>query len=697
MTHAIETPAHRTVLRAQLVFLSGSAALLLILLSALRLALLLYNRDQMAGTTLMQVLEAFGNGLRFDARLVAYLLLPLVPLLLRSVPPGSRRWQRLWLSVTTALVLLAGLAEPVFYREFHQRLNGLVFQYISEDPRTVLSMLWHGFPMARALLLWLGLSAAVAFALRRLSRWAQPTGTPVMLRLPLRLGVVLLVLLLTIFTARGTLRHGPPLRWGDAYTTTSTFANQLGLNGTLTLYKAFAHRLERQDADLWKRPLPKEQREETVRSMLLGRHETLVDAEQAPVRRVVQPPASGTLPVRNVVVILMESFAARYIGALGDTHHITPCFDRLAGDGLLFTRFFANGTHTHQGLFATMAAFPNLPGYEYLMQMPEGSHAFSGLSTLLKERGYNDVYVYNGDFAWDNQAGFFTNQGMSRFVGRADYLDPVVADPTWGVSDQDMFERAAQELARLPQDKPFFALLQTLSNHTPYALPKQLPVEPVTDCGTANEHLTAMRYADWALGRFFAAVEKMPFYRDTLFVLVGDHGFGNAERLTEMDLNRFHIPLLLLAPGIQERFGATSASVGSQVDVVPTILGRLGQPFQHQCWGRDLLDLPPTDPGFAVIKPSGSDHTMALIKGNHIYIQPVQRPAQVQRFDLKRRTAQTVADHATLPQSMALQLQAYVESAIATLKQNQTGIAARGEKPGTAPVRGQSRLCCADE
>ena len=71
----------------------------------------------------------------------------------------------------------------------------------------------------------------------------------------------------------------------------------------------------------------------------------------------------------------------------------------------MFERFFANGTHTHQGMFASMACFPNLPGFEYLMQTPEGGHRFSGLPQLLGARAFDDVYVYNGDLAWDNQAG----------------------------------------------------------------------------------------------------------------------------------------------------------------------------------------------------------------------------------------------------------------------------------------------------
>lgn len=233
-------------------------------------------------------------------------------------------------------------------------------------------------------------------------------------------------------------------------------------------------------------------------------------------------------------------------------------------------------THTHQGMFATMACFPNLPSFEYLMRMPEGSHQFSGLPQQLSARGYDDLYVYNGNFQWDNQSGFFSNQGMRNFIGREDFVDPVFIDPTWGVSDQDMFDRAAVELAKKDPSKPFYALLQSLSNHTPYALPEQLPVAPVTDRGSNNQHLTAMRYSDWALGQFFEKAKKSPYYKDTLFVIVGDHGFGSPEQLTEMDLFRFNVPLLLIGPGVREKFGERRDTVGTQIDVVPTIMGRLG-------------------------------------------------------------------------------------------------------------------------
>ena len=663
--------------------LSGLAIMLM--LSGLRLALLMYNREMIGDTPTSTFVEAFFNGLRFDLRLVVYLL---IPLLLAVLSARAIRWRglfRAWLTIASSVVLLCGLMEMDFYREFHQRLNGLVFQYVKEDPKTVLSMIWYGYPVVRYLLAWAFVTWLLSLVFKGFDRLTRPrVAAPANVGRSVapwyaRVGVFVVILLIAVVAARGTLRQGPPLRWGDAYTTDSNFANQLGLNGSLTLIAAAKSRMSEDRDNIWKATLPQDQAQSTVRDMLLTPHDTLVDDDTAAVRRNFQPPQANTLPIKNVVVILMESFAGHSVGALGAEGNITPYFDKLAQEGLLFDHFFSSGTHTHQGMFATMGCFPNLPGFEYLMQTPEGSHKLSGLPEMLSAaRGYDDVYVYNGDFAWDNQSGFFSNQGMTTFIGRNDYVNPVFSDPTWGVSDQDMFNRGNEELAkRGAAGKPFYALLQTLSNHVPYALPAELPVDKVTGRGSLDLHLTAMRYSDWALGQFFEKARKEPYFKETLFIVLGDHGFGNEQQITEMDLGRFNIPLLLIGPGIQEKFGKVNHTVGSQPDVVPTIMGRLGGASQHQCWGRDLLNLPAGDPGFAVIKPSGSEQTVAIVKGDRILVEPRDMDTRLYRYQLGREFGaqlipDTDANAADVPQLRA-KLDSFIQTATKSLLDNTAG------------------------
>ena len=673
--------ALQPTVKSHLAYTLLSGLVIMLMLSLVRLALLVYNSDQIGNTPVSTLAEAFANGLRFDLRLVVYLCIPLMLALLSVRAMAARGLFRFWLTVTSSVAMFLGLMEMDFYREFHQRLNGLVFQYVKEDPKTVLSMLWYGFPVVRYLLAWAFGTWLLSLLFKGVDRMTRPrgvygssvAGARSVAPWYVRGGVFFMVLLVAVVAARGTLRQGPPMRWGDAYTTDSNFANQLGLNGTLTLITAAKSRMSEERDNIWKATLPQDEAQETVRSMLLTPHDKLVDADEAAVRREFTPPVEKTLPIKNVVVILLESFAGHSVGALGATTNITPYFDKLAKEGLLFDRFFTNGTHTHQGMFATMGCFPNLPGFEYLMQTPEGSHKLSGLPALLSARKYDDVYVYNGDFAWDNQSGFFSNQGMTTFIGRNDFVNPVFSDPTWGVSDQDMFDRGAEELAKNYGKKPFYALLQSLSNHTPYALPKNLPVEPVTGQGRLDEHLTAMRYSDWALGQFFEKARKEPYFKETLFVIVGDHGFGNNQQVTELDLSRFNVPLLLIAPGIQEKFGAVSHTVGTQIDIVPTIMGRLGGETRHQCWGRDLLNLPEGDQGFGMIKPSGSEQTVGLVTGDRILIESKDMSPRMYRYQLGREFK---AERIESPDQAELtrKLESFIQTATKSLLDNTAGV-----------------------
>lgn len=668
--------AGRIGLPQHLAFTGLSALALTVLFMLSRLALLLYNRELASTIPASELLASFGVGFRFDLRLIVVGIAPLI-LAMPSLWLMQRRGLFVaWLTLYSSINLLLGISELDFYREFHQRLNSIAFQYFQEDMGTVLSMLWHGFPVGRYLAGW-ALSTWLIWRFYRLldlNTRTHALASPRRHAWLQRLAVFALCLVSAVVAARGTLRQGPPLRWGDAFHSEHVFANHLALNGSLTLTWAALQQTSEHGKVRWASKMPESEALQRLRARWITPQDQLVDAGEAPLRRIFTPAQAQVLPgVKNVVVILMESFNGHFVGAMGSRDEITPNFDRLAEEGLLFTHFFSNGTHTHQGMFATMGCFPNLPGFEYLMRQPEGGHHFSGLPQLLKSRGLEDVYVYNGNFQWDNQKGFFANQGMSRFVGREDFVNPVFIDPTWGVSDQDMFDRSLEELRRF-DGKPFYALLQTLSNHTPYALPTQLPVSAVTGHGDLDQHLTAMRYADWALGQFFEKVRKEPYYKDTLFVLLGDHGFGTGEQITDMDLIRHNVPLLLIGPGVREHFGARDEHIGSQIDVVPTIMGRLGQPVQHQCWGRDLLNLPPGDPGVAVIKPSGNDQTVGLVEGDRILVQPVGAPARLFQFKLGGAPAASIIEDSAAQKRMGADLDAFISSATRGLERNIVGV-----------------------
>jgi len=421
----------------------------------------------------------------------------------------------------------------------------------------------------------------------------------------------------------------------------------------------------------WLSKMDMESAKKIVQKLLLTDRDSAINPEFSPIYRRYHSPLTTPKKQPNIVFILMESFNGAFVGSLGHDYGITPEFDKIRKQGVLFDHFFSNGTHTHQGMFASMACFPNLPGYETLMQLPQGDTKFAGILKVANDRKYKSLYIYNGDFAWDNQNGFFGGQGMQTFIGRHDFINPKFSDPTWGVSDEDMFDRAAQELKKIPKDQPFFAFLQTLSNHTPYALPDPLPIKAVTGFGELNEHLTAMRYADWALGQFFKKIESDDFYKNTIFVLVGDHGFGTNKQVTDIDLMRFNVPLLVIAPHILEHYNPTNSTVGAQVDIVPIMAGLLGGESSISCWGRDLLNV--NDGGFAMIKPSSSDHTTAFIQGDKILVKAPHLPEKLYKYNLKDVSKTQVISDEPLQQDLNKKLLAYIQVAMDLLLHGKAG------------------------
>ena len=658
---------------ADTAYIFGSSAIFLLLFAVSRTLLLMRNGGLIADIPLSALLISYAVGFRFDLLVTGYTMTPLLAGMFFRAGLSHRRWWNLWLSVMLILFSFLAVLELDFYHEFHTRLNSLVFQYIKEDPKTVISMLWHGFPVLRYLMLCGVMAVSAITALRLVDRRTRKPDTRYRYRSRLLIAIVLI--LLCFVSIRGSLRFGPPLRWGDAFHGSHLFANHLALNGAFTLAKATEQYLSNRKENPWLKKMEAKEALALVQRDWLLPQETLLAPEQFPLLRRFDPLQSAPAsPYRNVVLILMESLSAQRIGVFGNTLKVTPFFDELAAGGLLFDHIFSNGTHTHQGMFATLGCFPNLPNYEYLMNQPEGSYRFSGLAKVLSGRNYDNVFVYNGNFAWDNQIGFFRAQGVSKFIGRNDFVNPRLYDSTWGVTDEDMFDRAFDEIVKLEKSgRPYCAILQTLSNHIPYSLPDPMPVEKVMVNGTEEGHLTAMRYSDYALGQFFKKVKAQGGFDDTLFVITGDHGFGGTVQVTDMDLFRFHVPLLFIGKDIQGRFGKINETVGAQVDIVPTVMGMLGGSYVHHCWGRDLLALQEGDAGRAVIKPSGNDQMVAFIEGETILIKAPETEPKLFRYRIRpMMSAELIDDHNKL-QQMQKELNAYLQTATHALIENHTG------------------------
>lgn len=549
---------------------------LLLLFVAFRLAFLIRYWSDLAGAPAGGLIASLLDGERFDAS--ALLSLTGIPALgfLALGAPALRRWAGwTWLALCTALVLALGILAGVdlYYYAYVGRRVSFELWGMRGDAAPVAEMVARGFlaptlVIGGVLLVWAGATAVLLS--RAISRPARAL-TP-----PLRVAQWVALLALTVLAVRGGMQV-KPLSENMAFRSSHMALGHLALNPTFTALKA----LNRSQTLL--AYYPDDEANETARR-LLGIAGPPADPGYPLLRSLRVAPK----PHRNLVLLTLESFSPQYMGAYGASPGFSERFDRLAKEGLRFTDFYASGTRSLEGIPAILTGYPALPT-SALIGSPLEQSRMASLSRILKDAGYRTLFLhgaYRGSMWFDQ---FAARSGFDRYIAKEDFPDPArQSDSTWGIFDHFAMERLHAELEAAHQagKGPIFAFFFSLSLHTPFELPH--PRFRIFDPATPHADLfNSFAYADWALGRFFDLARASSYWRDTVFVVTADHNIGGAGLTRRQAM---HIPLLILVPG-DPSFprGATSAVVGGQVDLAPTLLQLLGVSAPSDFAGNSLL------------------------------------------------------------------------------------------------------------
>ncbi len=297
----------------------------------------------------------------------------------------------------------------------------------------------------------------------------------------------------------------------------------------------------------------------------------------------IEREVAGKGPERrlNVVLVSVESLSAEFMAAFGNRQGITPNLDRLAKESLFFTRVYATGTRTVRGLEALSLSMPPTPGYS-VVKRPNNENLLT-VGEVFNAKGYESLYVYGGYGYFDNMNYFFSNNGYTVVDRTAIPASAIHHENIWGVADEDLFTLALAEADRRhAAGRPFFAHVMTTSNHRPYTYPEGRIDIP---SGTGREG--AVKYTDWAIGDFLARAREKPWFADTVFVIVADHG-ASARGKTDLPVDRFHIPLLVHSP--RHVAPREVGFIASQIDVGPTLLALLDFSYRSRFFGHDILE-----------------------------------------------------------------------------------------------------------
>ncbi len=548
----------------------GRLLLIFLAINALvRLGLAIANQDLTLFSPWL-LLPALAIGSVFDLCVGLVGLAPLAWLfaLWPSRSPRGTRVLRIctaaWLAPMSLLVCFVAFSEFTFWNEFSSRFNFIAVDYLIYT-NEVIGNIRESYNLP-ALLAGVGGTAALVWWLAW--RWGTAplreagSGFAGRWRAALILGLL----------APGALLLACEARYQEF--SENGQLNELAGNGYFDFWHAF--RYNEIDYERYYRTMPRGKALSKLAVKIAGFQKTTL--AQHPLEReiVAQDPPRRL----NVVMVSIESFSASFMSAFGNTEGVTPNMDRLAKEGLLFTRLYATGTRTVRGLEALTLSVPPTPGHS-IVKRPDNSNLFT-IGEIFKDKGYEPLYLYGGYGYFDNMNTFFAGNGYTVIDRTALRADQIHFENIWGVADEDLFSLTLRELdARHAQGKPFFAHVMTTSNHRPFTYP-----EGRIDIPSKTGRNGGVKYTDYAIGQFIEQARQRPWFDQTVFVLVADHTHRGRGK-QELPLETYHIPMVIYSPA-NVKPGRVE-TIASQIDVPPTLLGILNFSYRSRFFGHDIL------------------------------------------------------------------------------------------------------------
>lgn len=553
-------------------------------------------------------------GLIADCVQSLYLLLPFSAFVFlmpdRWYRSAVNRWVILGMSALTLFALLYLIpTEYYFFEEFDARFNLVAVNYLMY-PTEVFTDIWEAYPVMQIVALAAILALILTWCIRRQLATGFSHRTSLRERAPMFVAHALAVGIAIAAIPSNFLAHSE-----------NRLANELAQNGHASFFRAL--RTSELDYDAYYRTGDRAHNfDRLVKQLASGGGEfTRLKEGRLDRSYPADPHGLGKL---NIVIVMNESFGAEFSKLYGDERNLMPNFDRYAQEGIWFRNAYSSGTRTVRGLEAITSSFPPTPA-ESIVRRP-GNDNVATIGKVLREAGYHTSFLYGGNGYFDNMNAFFEGNGYE-ILDRSK-ITKIRFENIWGVSDEDLFDRALEHFDALSKTgKPFLAQIMTTSNHKPFTFRAGVPGVPPEGGGRA----AGVRYADFAVGYFLEEAKKHPWFRDTIFVVVADHG-ARVYGKVEIPLKTYEIPLMIWSPGhLQPRRVDTLAG---QIDIAPTLLGLLGIPYTAPFFGQNLLG-PNPGPRIALFN---HNHDIALYRDGRIVVLGLQRKSTTYSYDKEKNT-----------------------------------------------------------
>ena len=518
----------------------------------------------------------FIYGLRMDTITAsALLVIPLIVLSFSTLKMQNiitKLLKYYFLIVLSILIYIENATFP-FIAQYDVRPNYLFVEYLIY-PREVFSMIFADYKLE----LFIAFSMIIVFIYFYLKLAKENFTKTFETNYIKRILMFIPLLLLLFIGARSSFGHRPA-NTSDAMYTTNRMVNEITKNSLYNILFAVYTNHKHGNQQVQKR-YGKMDIQEAI-SRVKNRLNIQTLDEKFPLARTEETHFK-TEKSKNLVIFVQESLGYQFVEAVGGEKAITPYFNTLSKEGILFKDLYSNGTRSIRGLAGSSAGNFAVPGKGVLKRNKSQSDFFT-IASILKPLNYHTTFMYGGESRFDNMKSWYIGNGFDEIIDEPKFENPTFTAP-WGVCDEDLVVRANEEFKKMhAKDQKFATVMFSQSNHSPF----EYPTEKIKliDGVPVNSVKNAVKYADYAIGRLIELAKKEEYYKDTIFVVVADHNtkvFG--KDIVPVDM--FHIPALILGGDIKPMI---YDKIATQPDVLATALDLIGLDFNYPIMGHSIF------------------------------------------------------------------------------------------------------------
>ncbi len=565
----------------RILFLLKLIVFWILVFHVMRILFIIHNAGKVSDAGWGEVAKAFIYSFRLDLTTAA--ILSIIPFILYTIWKASasnilKIVFKIVLAFLVTVVVLLSAGEVNVYPEWNHKLSGRVFTHLANPDEVGRTASWK-------MVFWFslyGILGLISSLYLYKKLFKQDVREELDRNWSAAIPTILVFILFTpvlFILARGGLQP-IPINIDAAYYSSgknASVANDISVNTTYNFAKSYLLHNRNNLDDIF--PIMDYDKALSIKKILYSTEsDTLIKI------------LSNKRP--NIVFVVLEGWSANAMKSLTHVDGVTPHFDELTKQGVLFSKFYANGGTSEIGNGTIFGGFPALP--EISMSMQPGKHRkLPSMNEDLKKLGYYSGYVFSGDLKYGNIGSFFTDHGFDKVEDENDFPRDLERGRL-NYYDEDLYKFFLKNINSTKE--PFLQAAFTGSTHSPYDYPKRTNQ---TYKGREQEYMNSMIYADEELHKFLQKCKNEKWYKNTLFVLVSDHGHTTPEQNDPNQGSYFHIPLLMFGEVIKpEMRGQKIDIIGGQNDIVATLFGQMGIDASNYPWSKNLLN--PSAKSFAL-------------------------------------------------------------------------------------------------